>query len=641
MTSQAIQTLSPETVSSSEILSPMKIVVVGHVDHGKSTLIGRLLHDTGSLPEGKLEELVAVSERRGMPLEWSFVLDAFQAERDQAITIDTTQIGFRSQMRPYVIIDAPGHREFLKNMVSGAASADAAVLVVDVAEGVREQSRRHAFLLHLLGLKQVAVVVNKMDLVGHDEARFRAVEEEVRAYLGEIGLAPTFVVPIAARNGENLAAGSPDMPWYEGPTLLEALDALNPSAPPTQRPLRLPIQDVYKFDERRILVGRVETGGLRVGDELVFSPSNRRARVKTIESWNAPVAKLSAQAGEVVGFTLDEQIFAERGDIASHEAGAPKLTNVFRANLFWLSERPLRPGDQLKLKVGPDEATVTIDAIESAIDTQTLARKPVDAVGHNEVAEVVLRTREMLSLDDHRTSEVTGRFVLVDGFDTVAGGVISTEGYPDQREAMRVKGTNLYEVDHLLSDQARTWRNGHRGGVIWMTGLSGAGKSTLAMRVEQRLFAKGYQTFVLDGDNVRKGLNADLGFSPDDRAENIRRVGEVAGLFAQAGVIVVTAFISPYRADRDRARAAAPDAFHEIHVAADLETCEGRDPKGLYKRARAGEIGQFTGVSAPYEAPDAPELVVDTARDGIEDCVDRIVAYVETYLAARPLAMTA
>ncbi|MGP9820205.1 adenylyl-sulfate kinase [Salinarimonas sp. NSM] len=622
-------------------LNPMKIVVVGHVDHGKSTLIGRLLHDTGSLPDGKLEELTAMAERRGMPLEWSFVLDAFQAERDQAITIDTTQINFESDARPYVIIDAPGHREFLKNMVSGAASADAAVLVVDVAEGVREQSRRHAFLLHLLGLTQVVVAVNKMDLVGHDEARFRAVEAEVRAYLAEIGLTPDAVVPVAARAGENLASRAETMPWYEGPTLVAALDALAPLAPPLERPLRLPIQDVYKFDERRILVGRVEAGRFRVGDELVFSPSNRRARVRTIESWNAPVAKLEARAGEVVGFTLDEQIFAERGDVASHEASAPKLTNVFRATLFWLAERPLVVGDALKLKVGPDEANVTVEAIENAIDTQTLGRAPTDAVGHNEVAEVVLRTREMLSLDDHRANPAGGRFVLVDGFDTVAGGVVSTEGYPDQREAMRVKGTNLYEVDHLLTAQGRAFRNGHRGGVIWMTGLSGAGKSTLAMRVEQRLFAKGYQAFVLDGDNVRRGLNADLGFSPDDRAENIRRVGEVAALFAEAGVIVITAFISPYRSDRDRARSAAGDAFHEVHVAADLATCEGRDPKGLYKRARAGEIGEFTGISAPYEPPHAPDLVVDTSKQSIEACVDAIVAYVDARLGVRTRAVGA
>ncbi|HSP25161.1 MAG TPA: adenylyl-sulfate kinase, partial [Saliniramus sp.] len=373
--------------------------------------------------------------------------------------------------------------------------------------------------------------------------------------------------------------------------------------------------------------------------EVLFSPSNRRARVRSIESWNAPVAKLEASAGEVVGFCLDEQIFAERGDVVSHEAAAPKLTNVFRATLFWLSERPLVPGQSLKLKIGPDEADVTVESIDNAIDTQTLGRAPTAAVGQNEVAEVVLRTRQMLALDDHRTNPATGRFVLVDGFDTVAGGVVSTEGYPDAREAMPMSRANLFTVDHLLSAQARAFRNGHRGGVIWLTGLSGAGKSTLAMRVEQRLFAKGYNVFVLDGDNVRKGLNADLGFSPDDRAENIRRIGEVAALFAEAGMVVVTAFISPYQSDRERARAAAGEAFHEVYVSADLATCEERDPKGLYKRARAGEIGDFTGISAPYEPPKEPELVVDTSRQSIEECIDVIVAHIDTHLAVRARAL--
>lgn len=622
-----------ETVSGSE--AQLKIVVVGHVDHGKSTLIGRLLHDTGSLPDGKLEELKATSAKRGMPLEWSFVLDAFQAERDQAITIDTTQIWFKTKRRSCVIIDAPGHREFLKNMVSGAASADAAILVIDAEEGVREQSRRHAYLLHLLGLRQIAVVVNKMDVVGHDAGRFAAVRDEITAYLAEIGVTPSVIIPISARDGDNLAARSAATGWFSGPTLLESLDLFEVANAPDDLPLRLPIQDVYKFDERRILVGRVETGGVTVGDMLLFSPSNRTARVRSIEAWNAPEPPRSAWAGQAVGITLDEQIFAERGDIVSHVDFPPKLSNVFRATLFWLGTEPLSVGSTFKLKLATDEATVTVQAIDRVIDTQTLAGGNAELVQRNEVAEVVLRSREMLALDEHRISPATGRFVLVDMYDTVGGGVISMEGYPDQRQLAKAKGTNLYEVDHLLTPAARSWRNGHRGAVVWFTGLSGAGKSTLAMRVEQRLFAKGYQTYVLDGDNVRRGLNADLGFAPEDRAENIRRVGEVAGLFADAGQIVITAFISPYQTDRDRARAAAPCAFHEVYIKADLETCESRDPKGLYKRARSGEIAEFTGVSAPYEAPSAPELVVDTSALSVEESVDAVVAYIENHIALK------
>ncbi|MEO3433853.1 adenylyl-sulfate kinase [Inquilinus sp. CAU 1745] len=622
-----------ETVSGSE--AQLKIVVVGHVDHGKSTLIGRLLHDTGSLPDGKLEELKATSAKRGMPLEWSFVLDAFQAERDQAITIDTTQIWFKTKRRSCVIIDAPGHREFLKNMVSGAASADAAILVIDAEEGVREQSRRHAYLLHLLGLRQIAVVVNKMDVVGHDAGRFAAVRDEITSYLAEIGVTPSVIIPISARDGDNLATRSAATGWFSGPTLLESLDLFEVASAPDDLPLRLPIQDVYKFDERRILVGRVETGGVTVGDTLLFSPSNRTARVRSIEAWNAPEPPRSAWAGQAVGITLDEQIFAERGDIVSHVDFPPKLSNVFRATLFWLGTEPLSVGSTFKLKLATDEATVTVQAIDRVIDTQTLAGGNAESVQRNEVAEVVLRSREMLALDEHRTSAATGRFVLVDTYDTVGGGVVSMEGYPDQRQLAKAKGTNLYEVDHLLTPAARSWRNGHRGAVVWFTGLSGAGKSTLAMRVEQRLFAKGYQTYVLDGDNVRRGLNADLGFAPEDRAENIRRVGEVASLFADAGQIVITAFISPYQTDRDRARAAAPCAFHEVYIKADLETCESRDPKGLYKRARSGEIAEFTGVSAPYEAPSAPELVVDTSTLSVEESVDAVVAYIENHIALK------
>jgi len=606
----------------------LRLVVVGHVDHGKSTLIGRLLHDTGSLPDGKAEEVRAISARRGMPVEWSFVLDAFQAERDQAITIDTTRIWFRTARRSCVIIDAPGHREFLRNMISGAAEADAAILVVDAQEGMREQTRRHAYLLHLLGITQVVVVLNKMDSCGFDEARFGAVRSAATEYLARIGLHPAAVIPIVARDGDNLGQHSDRMPWYGGPSLLECLDRLLVAAPDSALPLRLPIQDVYKFDERRILVGRVEAGTLRVGDSLLFSPSNRSARVATIESWGSTRAPSEASAGESVGFTLDEPVFVERGDVASHHDRAPTLSPLFRCHLFWLSDRALVPGRGLRLKLATDEARVSVEAVERVVDTETL--EPVDRteVRRNEMATVVLRCRELLSLDPHAESPATGRCALLDGFDTVAGGVIDLVGFPDQRPTVQRRSADLYLVEHLLSTDARAARNGHTGAVIWLTGLSGAGKSTLAMQVERELFARGYAIYVLDGDNVRRGLNADLGFAPEDRAENIRRVGEVAALFADAGVVVITAFISPYRADRERARAAAAGCFHEVYVRADLATCERRDPKGLYRRARSGAVAEFTGISAPYEEPEHPELLVDTAGNNLEACVAALVRYV-------------
>ncbi|MEM1399777.1 MAG: GTP-binding protein, partial [Pseudomonadota bacterium] len=458
----------------------LSFVVVGHVDHGKSTLIGRLMHDTDSLPDGKLEELKAVSERRGMPLEWSFVLDAFQAERDQAITIDSTQIRFATEKRDYVIIDAPGHREFLRNMLSGAALADAAVLVIDGAEGVQEQTRRHAYLLHLLGLSEVAVVVNKMDIIGYSAARFHEVENDVKAYLSGLGISPRAVIPICAREGDNLATQSTKMDWYEGECLVEVLDRFSPRRPAVEAPLRISVQDIYRHDDRRIIVGRVESGIVRAGETLVFSPNNESAKVETIEQWGADQPPLEVRAGQPIGFTIDQRLFVERGDVASHEDGAPILTNVFRCHLFWFGRTPLRVGDSYMLKVGTKRARVSIEAIEKTIDTNSLDDGTGDQVTRGGVAEIVLRSQSLLAIDSHQDHPRTGRCVLVDGFETVGAGALSTEGYPDQRQGLHAVPANIFTVDHKVTADARTERNGHRGAVIWLTGLSGAGKSTLA-----------------------------------------------------------------------------------------------------------------------------------------------------------------
>ncbi len=611
----------------------LRIVIVGHVDHGKSTLVGRLFHDTGSLPEGKLETIQAVCERRGMPFEWAFLMDALQAERDQGVTIDTAQIQFRTDARDYVIIDAPGHKEFLKNMVTGAASSEAALLLIDAEEGVREQSYRHGYLLHLLGVRQVAVLVNKMDLVGYSADRFGAVAEQYRAYLGSLGVEPVGFIPISAREGDNIVARSKIMPWYQGPTVVKALDQFHSEPGQAERPLRLPIQDVYKFDQRRILAGRIESGRLAVGDTLLFSPSNKTAKVKSIEAWSVPEQPSAAEAGQSVGITLDEQIFVERGEVASHADHPPIESNVFRGRLFWLGRKPLAVGNRYTLKLNTGETEVVVQSIERVIDTGDLSSGPAELVERNAVAEVVLRTRGLLAFDEHRNNPATGRFVLVEDFVPVGGGIISMEGYPDQRESITRRATNITAVGHTVSREARVLRNGHKGGVLWFTGLSGAGKSTLALALEARLFAKGFHVYVLDGDNVRGGLNANLGFSPEDRAENIRRVSEVAGLFADAGFVVISSFISPYRADRERARQAAGGSFHEVYIEASLEMCERRDPKGLYRRARTGEIPEFTGISSPYEPPENPELVVRTDLLSVEECLSELAAYVERTFA--------
>ncbi len=608
---------------------PLKIVIVGHVDHGKSTLVGRLLHDTGSLPEGKVDAIRAMSERRGMPFEWAFLMDAIQAERDQGITIDTSQIRFRTDKRPYVIIDAPGHKEFLKNMVTGAASSEAALLLIDAQEGVQEQSRRHGYLLHLLGVRQVVVLVNKMDLVDYSAIRFGEVAEDYRAYLQGLGVQPMGFIPISAREGDNIVTHSPNMPWYQGPGVVEALDGFEHLPPPVHRPLRMPVQDVYKFDHRRIIAGRIESGELRIGDEVIFSPSNKTARIRSIEAWNVAEPPERAEAGQSIGVTLDEQLFIERGEVMSHLQEAPMESNVFRARIFWLGHQPLAVGKQYRMKLNTTEATVTVEGIERVIDTDDLSSRPAEQIERNGAGEVVLRARRLLAVDEYESNPATGRFVLLEDYRPVGGGIISMDGYPDQRQLVTVKSTNIHAVGHAVTREARAARNGHRGGVLWFTGLSGAGKSTLALALERELFAKGYQVYVLDGDNIRSGLNANLGFSPEDRAENIRRVGEVAALFADAGFIAISAFISPYRADRERARRAAGEDFHEVYVKASLEACEQRDPKGLYKKARSGEIPEFTGVSSPYEPPEAPDLVIATDEMPVEDCLASLIRYVE------------
>jgi bifunctional enzyme CysN/CysC len=609
----------------------LRVVIVGHVDHGKSTLIGRLLHDTNSLPDGKLAEIEAICEKRGTDaLEWSFVLDSFQAERDQAITIDTTQIHFSSDERNYVIIDAPGHRAFLKNMISGASSADAAILVVDADEGVQEQTRRHAYMLSLLGLKQIAVVLNKMDKAAYDQNHFERVSQDVSDYLSSIGMSATTIIPISARNGDMIANRGSHMDWFTGDTVIDALDRFGVVAQSDDLPLRFPAQDVYRHDEKRIIVGRIETGELKVGDELLFSPINETAKITSIESWPRDKAVTSARAGQSIGITLDHPVFVERGQIASHIYSAPMLSNVLKANIFWLSEKPLKVGNAYKIRYGTFECTVTVQSINKQVNTQNLEHD--ESSGHiekNAVAEVTLRAAQTIPIDPYTDNEKTGRLVMYDGHDIVGGGTMSMDGYPDQRVMHAPKSANIRRESHLLDADIRAKSMGHYGGVFWFTGLSGAGKTTTAMAAERLLVERGYNCYVLDGDNLRHGINRDLGFSPDDRAENIRRVGEIASLMARAGLVVITSFISPYKDDRDKARQASPENFHEIFVKADIKTCETRDEKGLYKKARAGEIDNFTGINAPYESPDNPELVIHTDANDPDTCVNQVVKYIE------------
>ena len=616
----------------------LKIVIVGHVDHGKSTFIGRLLHDTGSLPEGKLEQLQQIARRRGSPFEWANLMDALQAERNQNVTIDTAQIWFRTRKRQYVLIDTPGHEEFLKNMITGAASADAALLLIDAHEGVQENSRRHCYLLHLLDLRQIVVLVNKMDLENYSESRFREIETQYRLFLQSAGIAVKTFIPISARYGDNIASSGQNLPWWRGPSILEALDSFTcPEA--RDKSLRFPVQDVYRFDERRILAGRVESGTLRVGDRLLFSPANKVSTVKSIERWNAP-PRDCASAGESIGITLTEQIFVERGDIAALESSPPYELTLFKARVFWLGRQPLELGKKYKLKLTTQEVECEIASIEKVINASTLAAisRPGNEmrVIRHEVGEVAIRTRRPVAFDAVSEIVPTGRFVLVDGCEIAGGGTIVTDNYPHRTGDSSHKSENIYWNRGKVTPDQRALRNGHPGCVVWLTGLSGSGKSTIAIELERQLFNLGRQACVLDGDNMRHGLGSDLGFSHEDRKENIRRAGEVAKLFADAGIICITAFISPYRSDRELARAIAPQGkFLEVYLNAPLEICEQRDTKGLYAKARAGEIKEFTGISAPYEPPLQPEIELPTGHQTVGECVAIILAQLNALSAGR------
>lgn len=610
----------------------LKLVVVGHVDHGKSTIVGRLFYETDSLPNGKYEQIMAQSEKRGMPFEWAFLLDSLQDERDQGVTIDTTQINFRTARRDYMIIDAPGHTEFLKNMVTGAASSDAALLVIDGQEGVGEQSKRHGYLLNLLGVDQITIAINKMDLVEYSQKRFEQIEAEFRSYLAELGINPIHVIPTSAKNGDNIAVVSKRLPWYKGPSILDSLESFDPKPKLYNLPLRMPVQDIYKFDERRIIVGRIESGTLKIGDRVLFSPMNKAADVASFETWDGIKGEGKVQtvafAGESIGITLDEQIYVERGNVISHAQDSPLLTNSFRAKVFWLGDAPILAGNRYTLKLNTAEYRVEVKEIENVLKTADLSWAPAEKVEKNSVAELVLRTMAPIAADDFSKNPITSRFVLVDDYRIVGGGTVSLAGSVDQRQGFEVKATNLHPTEGRINRQQRSAINGHSNGVLWFTGLPSSGKTTLAMELEQRLFAKGYQTFLLDGDNVRSRLNADLGFGSVDRTENIRRVGEVAALFADAGFVVISAFISPYERDRERARAAAGGHFHCIYINTDAETCKARDPHGLWEKARKGEIRDFTGVDSHYEVPENPDLVIDTAELSVEDCVQQLVDYV-------------
>ena len=594
--------------------SPLKIVVVGHVDHGKSSIIGRLFYETGGLPEGKFEEIQKMCEVRGMPFEWSFLMDSLQEERNQGITIDTTQIWFKTELRKYVIIDAPGHKEFIKNMVTGAASSDAALLIIDAKEGIREQTQRHGYLLKLLGIKQTIVIVNKMDLVDYSENVFKKLKQEFLEVSKSLGLSLNLFLPLSAKQGDGVTKFGESLSWYQGPNLVEALDGLNAGGTLDDRPLRFPVQDIYKFDDRRIVAGRIESGSIKKGDEVIILPTGKKTVIETVEGGKGERA-ISEMS---VGLVLRDPHFVQRGDVIVHKENYPPLSHEFITQIFWLGNKPLKEGKTYKAKINTNEFKVQVKKVYHGVDPDGSEEFECDEIEKFFIGKVSFTSFKTLPIDTFHENPSTGRFVLLEEFDIVGGGQI-----------LKVENEQSNFLSHsAVNREKRNSFNNHFSGVLWMTGLSGAGKTTLAKKLENYLFQKGYQVVVLDGDELRKGISQNLGFSSEDRLENIRRVSHLASFLAKSGFITIVSLISPLKLGRERARAICTP-FYEIYVKSSLQSREERDIKGLYKKARMGEISDFTGVNSPYEEPENPELTIETEHLTPEESLSRLEEFVE------------
>ena len=611
--------------------SLLRFLTCGSVDDGKSTLIGRLLHDAGLVPDDQMEQVRRDSRGRTDQegeIDFSLLVDGLEAEREQGITIDVAHRCFATPRRSFIAADAPGHEQYTRNMATAASGASLAVLLVDARKGLLTQTRRHAIVASLLGVRHVVLAINKMDLVEDGEAVFTAIRQGFAAFAGPLKFLSVMAVPLSARRGDNVVHRSAAMPWYGGPTLLEHLETVTvedgaaDGKAAAEAPLRFLVEWVNRpgpnvDPDFRGLSGTVLSGSLETGGAVTVCPSGRSARIARIVTFDGDVAR--AQAGDAVTVTLEEAVDAGRGDLLSGPDDAPEVADQFAAHLLWMSEQPLIPGRSYLLRTGARWIPATVTALRHTVNVETLEHGAATVLGLNAVGLCNLSTAAALAFDAYEANRHTGSFILADRFSnrTVGAGMIL---HPLRRAA------NLHRQELAVSTEERAALKRQRPAVLWFTGLSGSGKSTIANQVERRLHALGHHTMMLDGDNVRLGLNRDLGFTDADRVENIRRVGEVAKLMAEAGLIVLCAFIAPFRAEREAMRALLPDgAFLEIFVDTPLEECMRRDPKGLYAKARAGTLRNFTGVDSPYEAPDAPELRLDTTAENAVALAERVV----------------
>jgi bifunctional enzyme CysN/CysC len=604
--------------------SLLRFITCGSVDDGKSTLIGRLLYESKMIFDDQLSALEADSRRfgtQGGELDLALLVDGLSAEREQGITIDVAYRFFSTEVRKFIVADTPGHEQYTRNMVTGASTAQLAVILVDAQRGVLTQTRRHSFLVSLLGITDIVVAINKMDLVDFDQARADEIAAEYREFAAQLGLHDVTVIPMSAVRGDNVVTRSPAMPWYTGPSLMEHLNTVQPgrSATAAVEPFRLQVQTVLRPDHTfRGFAGRVVRGSVRPGDPLVVQPAGTPATVDRIVTFDGDLPE--AVTGQSITLTLTEEVDVSRGDVLAAASEPAGVADQFEADVVWMSEQAMLPGRRYLIKLGTRTAGAVFSRPKYRINVDNLDHMAATTLGLNDIAVCALSLDRPLVHDPYDQNRDMGGFLIMDRLtnDTLGAGMI--------RLALR-RSANIRRQHVEVDKQARARLTGHQPAIVWLTGLSGAGKSTIANLVEAKLHALHCHTYLLDGDNVRHGLNRDLGFTEADRVENIRRIGEVAALMVDAGTIVLVSAISPYRRDRDQARAlVGENEFLEVHVDTPLEVAESRDPKGLYAKARRGELPNFTGIDSAYEPPIQPEVHVDTTALTAEQAADEIVA---------------
>ena len=602
--------------------SLLRFITCGSVDDGKSTLIGRLLYDSKMIFEDQLAALESDSAKHGTQgeeIDFALLVDGLAAEREQGITIDVAYRFFTTEKRKFIVADTPGHEQYTRNMVTGASTADLAVILIDARKGVLQQTRRHSFLVHLIGIRHVVLAVNKMDLVGYDQSTFEHIVADYRTFAQSIGISEFTAIPISGFKGDNITTLSTNTPWYSGPPLIQHLETVEVAATAAQeRSFRMPVQWVNRPNlDFRGFAGLIASGTVRPGDKVRIVPAGKTSTVKSIETFDGALDE--AVAGQSVTITLADEVDCSRGDLIAAADDPPQVSDQFRATLVWMDEEALKPGRGYWLKLGTQMVTATVQPPEYEIDVNSLEHLAAKTLGLNGIGVAEFATDRPILFEPYAGSRQLGGFILIDKFTnaTVAAGMI--EFSLRRADNVHWQPTEITRADHAAMKN-QTPR------VLWFTGLSGSGKSTIANEVEKQLFLMNRHTFLLDGDNVRHGLNRDLGFTEADRIENIRRVGEVAKLMTDAGLIVLTAFISPFRAERQMVREMLPEGeFIEIFVDTPLEVAEARDVKGLYKKARSGQLKNFTGIDSPYEPPEAPEIRVNTVEMTPEEAARYII----------------